>query len=350
MTSVRKVSIPIVKPPSPVPLKAVRSASKPVGGSNNSSASYMDKSTTARVEQAVNIGDLMWVKNFFIKHPELLKKRLEGLGGLFVAHEVTAASTVGMLHLIADLGADLNSKDIVGQTPLMHAAYSMVGDREPVMMELVKKYRVPLNTLSDEGQSALDIAITHRQFKRASLLVNLGAKVTSDTRNIYQRSVVALEFNLDREGVDPEDDPSWAQLMHLGRLLNSVKYNDLNVGNARVTRKTERIGANVMPVNNNNSRRYFYNTRNVLDNGTVPRVFDEGLLSENMKYNPFTRKEWPLTNANATRQVLRRVNTVKASLSNGNTKKDQSRTKQSSSQSQDDKQTGSGRRTTTKKR
>ena len=137
----------------------------------------------------------------------------------------------------------------------------------------------------------------------ANYLLDRGGKITAMTKFMWK------EWSEEEPSLSRTPD---AQALKR-RLMRRVRYVDLNVGAARVTRNTERIGSNVLPENgpvgqSASSRRYFYNTSNVRANGAVSRVFNASLLDhESVTENPFTRRPWPLSNVNAARQVLRRV-------------------------------------------
>ena len=235
--------------------------------------------------------------------PWVLNAGDAGSDGKMMIHEVSTDGSIEMLHLLMDRGADLDSRDQLGQTCLMFASAL---SRHEMVRELVEVQRVNLEARDVYGCSALDMSVLFGALGSANYLLDRGGKITAMTKFMWK------EWSEEEPSLSRTPD---AQALKR-RLMRRVRYVDLNVGAARVTRNTERIGSNVLPENGPNgpvgqsasSRRYFYNTSNVRANGAVSRVFNASLLDhESVTENPFTRRPWPLSNVNAARQVLRRV-------------------------------------------
>ena len=232
--------------------------------------------------------------------PWVLNAGDAGSDGKMMIHEVSTDGSIEMLHLLMDRGADLDSRDQLGQTCLMFASAL---SRHEMVRELVEVQRVNLEARDVYGCSALDMSVLFGALGSANYLLDRGGKITAMTKFMWK------EWSEEEPSLSRTPD---AQALKR-RLMRRVRYVDLNVGAARVTRNTERIGSNVLPENgpvgqSASSRRYFYNTSNVRANGAVSRVFNASLLDhESVTENPFTRRPWPLSNVNAARQVLRRV-------------------------------------------
>jgi len=81
---------------------------------------------------------------------------------------------VEMARLLVELGADLNAHDNDGETSLMRA----VNMRESNMIRLISSLGVDLNGRDNVGQTALHKAVTvHSDIEIARLLVSLGARI-----------------------------------------------------------------------------------------------------------------------------------------------------------------------------
>lgn len=74
--------------------------------------------------------------------------------------------------LLMNAGADTNTPDVYGWTPLMRAAY---GGRREIVALLIDHGKMKIHTINDHGQSALHLAVIGRRQKIAELLLASGA-------------------------------------------------------------------------------------------------------------------------------------------------------------------------------
>ncbi len=82
-----------------------------------------------------------------------------------------------MVEILIELGADVNLQDQLGNTPLIYAAASSIGDDNDEVMKILVKSGADLEAKDNDGYTALFWAFEMIRGDRIKILVELGADI-----------------------------------------------------------------------------------------------------------------------------------------------------------------------------
>ncbi len=177
---------------------------------------YLSKPNVKYLEKAVKSDNIEHVRIFFECHPELLNIPFDDGLSSYIVHKVCDCGSVRMLELVVDMGARLDVRDLDRKTPLMRAASSLVRNtRGPIVNKLIERYRVTLNTKN--GYTALEFAILSSNNDVAALMIQHGAKITKNARDLFKHAINTINYvNSSIATFTIEDNgPEKCQLVHV---------------------------------------------------------------------------------------------------------------------------------------
>jgi ankyrin repeat protein len=90
-------------------------------------------------------------------------------------HAAAAGGSIDVMRLLLENGADVNARQQPGGWTALHTA-AQTGNRE--MAELLAAHGAHLHVRADNGQTPLDLALTHGREEIVQLLEERGAKLT----------------------------------------------------------------------------------------------------------------------------------------------------------------------------